>query len=436
MLAKEEIASLKDVIRKKLDESLDVSWCSMTWGDCLTVIYNTLFPRVSTTTSRLMPKLDTYTSLFGEFFGEGAFSIEGNTATVTTPYDKFVFEDKGKGNVRLTSTARSGFFKSATFFEPRDLVGFIADGVTAALAVEPVWKEYEPRFQERDKVQKIEDRYYSIFLELMQKHSSALLEGEPVTEIEEELGKAEAAMREELGTGADYLSIVEGVKRDAEKQIEMWRKSEERSRRASEAYRKKKEEREARHEQYANDLEARLGVRPAIAHRVPMSGGSHYDTVTYPLPNGQNVTFRYYDDIFEHMLKDAEAMLQPLRILSELSSTKLKVKEDDISGIKYRDSTPAMLRYWTEKAEEDLADRPALKEMVGRFRGMKLSFHVKPALVETRFYFRKGQKGYLSASVQKKASDETVAAFSDAVAALVTADDSRRKGRGLMYSFD
>ena len=431
MLTNAEISSLKNRVKKNLDEALLYGDFDMSWAKCLDFVYDILFSKVGYTKSRKIPTLNDFTSLFGEYFDASAVAVDGNTATVTTPYSVFAFET-GKNDIRLTCSCGTRFTRIATYFEPGEVLGFIGDSGIAAAAVEPVWKKYEPKLKEMKRVSGIESKYSSEFSDLKDQYSFALYKGAPLSDIEKKIQEAEARMRSELGRGAGNQSMLETIRRDAERRTEERRKSEERSRHIQEALQRKKEEREARHKDYADEIEALLGIRPEIRHRVPFTGGRHYDAYTYLLPNGQSVTFRYIAEDFKAILKDAEALIPVLRTLSELSATKLKINA--CPGWNYSPATPAMLRYWADSAVEHLDGFPAIKEMVERFRGEKVSFHVKPRNVEMRYYFRKGQSGFFSASLEKKAADESVAAFSEAVAALAVADSSRRKGRNLEYS--
>ena len=377
----------------------------------------------------MKPSLETYTSLFGEFFGESDCSIGENTATVTTPYDVFAFTDKGNGNIRLESGNKPVFSRWATLFEPREFVGFIADSAQAAMAVEPVWKEYEPKFRDKERVAEINSRYSMVFRKLTDEYASAIYDGNPVGDIEERIRKTEAERQLELGGADGEPMTVEQIKTRAEKQVEERRKHEERSRRVREAQQRKREEREARHERYAKDLEDRLGVRPTITHHVPMSGW-HYDAYEYPIPKGQRVSFKYYTDNFDVILKDAETLLQPLCALAEVSSTKLK-----FSFLSYDKATKASVHYWNKTALEDLGDRTALKEMVCGVKSARVSFRVNQRNVEARIFDKTGGRGYLSAGLAKTASDDTVAAFAAALDAFAAADDSCRKRRDISYSF-
>ena len=430
MLAKEELSIIKDRVRRLLDDSLTSTYGTISWRDCLGWIYDRLFQKVNYTKSRLMPSLDTYTSLFAEYFGESGFSVGEDSATVTTPYDVFVFTDKGKGSVELMSREKPGFSRWATCFEPRDLVGFIADTIDATSAIEPVWKEYEPTFLEKERVACIESRYSLAFRQLTNEYASAIFAGNPVGDIEDRIRKTEAERQLELGMADGGSMTVEQIKARAEKQAEEWRKSEERSRRIREAHQKKKEEREARFKRYAKDLEDRLGVRPTITHRVPVSGGKHYDAYEYPLPSGQRVLFKYYTENFDEILKDAEALLPPIRILSEVSSTKLK-----LSSTGYEAATMANVQSWNKKALVDLGDRSALKEMVSAVKSERVSFHVNQRYVVARIFINPGGHEYLSVSLAKTASEENVTAFAAAVDAFSVADYSLRMRRNISYSF-
>ena len=430
MLTQEELSIIRDSVRRQLDDSLTSDYYTKTWRDCLGWIYDRLFYKVNYTKSRLIPSLDTYTSLFGEYFGESDFSVEENSATVTTPYDVFVFTDSGRGNVQLMSREKPGFSRWATFFEPRDLVGFIADTVDAALAIEPLWEEYEPKFLEKERVAEIESRYSSVFQGLTNEYASAIFAGNPVGDIEDRIRKMEAERKLELGVADGGSMTVECIKTRAEKLAEEWRKSAERSRRIREAHQRKREEREARHERYTKDLEDRLGVRPTITHRVPMSGGKHFDAYEFPLPSGQRVVFKYYTEDFDEILKDAETLLPLLRMLSEVSSTKLK-----LSSSRYETATRAKVQSWNKKALVDLGDRNALKEMVSAIGSTRVSFHVNQRYVEARIFANTGRPEYLSASLAKTASEENVAAFAAAVDAFAAANYSCRKRREINYSF-
>ena len=429
MITKEDIAAFRNWLEEELDEY---------YFDCipnrLEWIYDKLFSKVNYTKSRLVPKLDDFTSLFGEYFSESDYTIEGNTATVTTPYDVFIFEDRGKGNIRMESPRRPALCMWVTYYEPRDIVGFIADSVAFASAVEPVWKEYEPRFQEKKRIHDMEDRYSQEFRTLKKEYVSALCEDKPVEELEDRIRKTEEKMREELGTADGGPSKLDAIRKEAKEEVNRMRKSEERSRRASESYRRRKEEREARYKRCADDIEAMLGVRPWITRTAPLSGGKHYDAVVYRLPNGQRVKFKYYGNDSDKIMADAEALrvqLPLLRSLSELSSTKLKV-----GYLEFGPSTESLLQSWKKQALDAVGDRPALREMMEGIESVRASFHVNQRNVELRLFTKIGSWGYLSASLPKGASADAVAAFSQTVKELMAAEDSLKEGRHLSYSIE
>ena len=197
---------------------------------------------------------------------------------------------------------------------------------------------------------------------------------------------------------------------------------------------RRKDEREARYKRCADDIEAMLGVRPWISRKAPLSGGKHYDAVVYRLPNGQRVKFKYYGNNSDEIMADAEALRAQfplLRSLSELSSTKLKV-----GYLEFGPSTKSLLQSWKKQALDAVGDRPALREMMEGIESGRASFHVNQRNVELRLFSKIGSWGYLSASLPKGASADTVAAFSQAVKELIAAKDSLKEGRHLSYSIE
>ncbi|MBR5056177.1 MAG: hypothetical protein IKX03_03160, partial [Bacteroidales bacterium] len=111
----------------------------------------------------------------------------------------------------------------------------------------------------------------------------------------------------------------------------------------------KKQEEELRYQRELQHLIDTLGIEPKITRRTPYVGVYFLEYV-FPLANGQTISIKDPYKNPSRVEQFATTFLRELQTILPYLSTKVRVAQEDWP------STPAMLKYYREKALKDLPE--------------------------------------------------------------------------------
>ena len=240
--------------------------------------------------------------------------------------------------------------------------------------------------------------------------------------------KVELRLSEEMSTTSNMQIItLEGQK--AKKAIIKRREAAEKARGKRIAEKQADEERYQREMQH---LVETLGMEPRVTRRTPM-GARHYIEYTFPLANGQTFSLKDHYRNPARVEQFATTFMHELQTIIPYLSTKFRVTEERWA------STPAMLKYYREKALKALPDDSPFKSMVEgtEIPQNTVSYHVNQRSFTCQYYFQQGEKRGLRLSLPLTLTTEQVEDFKNHFRALIRYDKSMRRWReSLEYGFD